>query len=202
MNTLLKKLQYKEGLSVMLAGNGKTDFPELLLLSTPAIKGKADFVILWVENRSKLVILLQETLPLLTPKTIFWIAYPKKSSGRESDLHRDEGWGPLKTAGYRPVMQVALNDIWTALRFKPGEWPERETKKERQPWEIPTEMMQFLTKESLLNDFQRLSYTHQKEYILSFEEAKKPQTRLRRLQYMAENLRARKIKNQKTTYNE
>ncbi|MEW6136466.1 MAG: YdeI/OmpD-associated family protein [Bacteroidales bacterium] len=197
MNTLLKKLQYKEGLSVMLAGSGKTEFPELLSLSRSADKGKADFVIVWADNRSELETLLQETLPLLTPNTIFWIAYPKKSSGRESDLHRDEGWEPLKESGYRPVMQVALNEIWTALRFKPGAWPERENKKEREPLVIPAEMMQFLEAESLLNDFQRLSYTHQKEYIQSFEEAKKPETRLRRLQYMAENLRARKIKNQK-----
>ncbi|MDK2909822.1 MAG: hypothetical protein PWR20_1389 [Bacteroidales bacterium] len=194
MNTLLKKLQYKEGLSVMLAGSGKTEFPELLSLSRSADKGKADFVILWADNRSELETLFQKTLPLLTPNTIFGIAYPKKSSGRESDLHRDEGWETLKSAGYRPLMQVALNDIWTALRFKPGAWPERENKKEREPLVIPAEMMQCLEAESLLDDFQRLSYTHQKEYIQSFEEAKKPE---RRLQYMAENLRARKIKNQK-----
>lgn len=79
MNTLLKKLQYKEGLSVMLAGSGKTEFPELLSLSRSADKGKADFVIVWADNRSELETLLQETLPLLTPNTIFWIAYPKKA---------------------------------------------------------------------------------------------------------------------------
>ncbi|MCC9135835.1 hypothetical protein ACFSKU_17575 [Pontibacter silvestris] len=32
---------------------------------------------------------------VLKPKTVLWVAYPKKSSKLKSDLTRDEGWKQL-----------------------------------------------------------------------------------------------------------
>jgi hypothetical protein len=47
-----------------------------------------------------------------------WAAYPKKSSAVESDITRDHGWEALKAEGLRPVRQVAIDDTWSALRFR------------------------------------------------------------------------------------
>jgi hypothetical protein len=52
------------------------------------------------------------------PSGLAWAAYPKKSSGIESDLTRDEGWAALFDAGLRPVRQIAIDDVWSALRFR------------------------------------------------------------------------------------
>jgi hypothetical protein len=48
-----------------------------------------------------------------------WIAYPK--AGRlKPDLNRDILWELLDGKGVRPVRQVALDDTWSALRFRPA----------------------------------------------------------------------------------
>jgi hypothetical protein len=55
------------------------------------------------------------------PEGLAWIAYPKRSSGVETDLTRDQGWEPLTEAGLRPVRQVALDETWSALRLRRAE---------------------------------------------------------------------------------
>ena len=48
-----------------------------------------------------------------------WIAYPKKSSKRyRADFDRDRGWDVLGAAGFEPVRQVAIDEDWSALRFR------------------------------------------------------------------------------------
>jgi hypothetical protein len=48
--------------------------------------------------------------------------------------------------------------------------------------EIPAEFKKLLKKENLLAIFEKLSYTHRKEYIRWVSEAKKEETRIRRLE--------------------
>ena len=50
-----------------------------------------------------------------------WITYPKKTSGVESDLSREEVWDAMAATGWRPVAQVAIDEVWSALRFRPIE---------------------------------------------------------------------------------
>lgn len=195
MKSLAEKLNLKPGYTIYLKGKGIEEFPELMHFHSSGVNEAADFILLWVENSTQLEILLAEIQTRLKPETIFWIAYPKKSSGKTSDLHRDQGWEPLKAAGWRPVSQVSMNDVWTALRFKPGIWPDLSTSKPRKELVLPPEMMHFLENERLLDIFQALSYTHRKEYIEAFEEAKKPETRHRRLAQLAEKLKAGNKKN-------
>jgi hypothetical protein len=48
-----------------------------------------------------------------------WLAYPKASSKKyRCEFNRDTGWAALGAIGYEPVRQVALNDDWSALRFR------------------------------------------------------------------------------------
>ncbi len=57
-----------------------------------------------------------------------WVAYPK---GNRTDINRDSVWPILSEYGMRPIGQVALGDIWSALRFRPqrpGESPFRGAK--------------------------------------------------------------------------
>jgi hypothetical protein len=48
-----------------------------------------------------------------------WVAYPK-SGQLGTDLNRDRLAAALKTEGIRPVRQVALDDVWSAPRFRPA----------------------------------------------------------------------------------
>jgi hypothetical protein len=53
------------------------------------------------------------------PGAVFWITYPKKTSGIDSDLSRDILAAARTDFGWRPVSIVALDDVWSALRFRP-----------------------------------------------------------------------------------
>ena len=55
---------------------------------------------------------------------------------------------------------------------------------------VPGDLMALLKKENLLAGFERLSYTHRKEYVRWIEEAKKAETRQRRLAKCIEMLKA------------
>jgi hypothetical protein len=48
-----------------------------------------------------------------------WVAYPK-SGQLGTDLKRDSLAGRLIEAGIHPVRQIAIDEVWSALRFRPG----------------------------------------------------------------------------------
>lgn len=54
---------------------------------------------------------------------IVWIAYPKGSSKRYTcEFNRDSGWASMGAAGFEPVRQVAIDEDWSALRFRRVEY--------------------------------------------------------------------------------
>ena len=54
---------------------------------------------------------------------VLWFAYPKGSSKRYTcDFNRDTGWAALGAAGFEPVRMVAIDEDWSALRFRRAEF--------------------------------------------------------------------------------
>jgi len=54
---------------------------------------------------------------------IVWIAYPKKSSKKYTcEFNRDSGWPSMGEAGFEPVRMVAIDEDWSALRFRRAEF--------------------------------------------------------------------------------
>ena len=45
----------------------------------------------------------------------FWVVYPK---GNRADINRDTLWPILGEHGFRPITQVAVDEVWSALRFR------------------------------------------------------------------------------------
>jgi hypothetical protein len=51
---------------------------------------------------------------------LFWISYPKRSSKVETDLSRDILWEIMVADTHlRPVTQVSVDNVWSALRWRP-----------------------------------------------------------------------------------
>lgn len=46
-----------------------------------------------------------------------WAAYPKAGQ-LDTDLNRDVLWKHLQKQGIDPVRQVAIDDVWSAMRFR------------------------------------------------------------------------------------
>jgi hypothetical protein len=65
----------------------------------------------------------QVTFSLLARKAkgdaILWFAYPKGTSKRyKSQISRDHGWNVLGQEGFEPVRMVAIDEDWSAKRFR------------------------------------------------------------------------------------
>src|SRR5580658_1310926 len=91
MSTIAKKLQMKPG-HYWLLYNAPANYLSLLepLPEGAAVSystnGDFDGVQLFVKNSHELKDSLEVVMPLLKPESVFWITYPKKTSGIETDL--------------------------------------------------------------------------------------------------------------------
>jgi hypothetical protein len=50
---------------------------------------------------------------------VLWFAYPKGTSKRFTcEFNRDTGWHIMRDAGFETVRMVAIDEDWSALRFR------------------------------------------------------------------------------------
>ncbi len=126
-SNLVKKLRMQPGQRVLIlnAPEGYIaslgELPEGVVV-LEVVEGKFDFVHLFARDSRQLDELLPAAVESAEYDGLFWISYPKKSSKVETDLSRDVFWD-LATAGpsLRPVTQVSVDEVWSALRFRPAE---------------------------------------------------------------------------------
>ena len=128
MSALFKKLQWSDQNEVFVL-NAPASFEPVcdeleqedieILRDLPA-NGTADFVIMFVTEKQQIDRYAPGLVATLTDDPTLWFAYPKLSSKNiESDITRDDGWEKLSSLGYKPVRQVAIDEDWSALRFRP-----------------------------------------------------------------------------------
>ena len=84
-------------------------------------EGNLDFVHVFAKDLADLEKLAPLAAEAVKRDGLFWVSYPKKSSGVESDLSRDVVWQEVAKAGLRAVTQVSVNDVWSAIRFRPAD---------------------------------------------------------------------------------
>jgi hypothetical protein len=118
--TVAEKLQVKPGTTVW---SSQPEYIRLIgaLPEGAALAGSmADATVAIVFVASEAI--ARETLghlrDHLAAPSILWVAYPK---GNRADINRDTLWPILGEYGLRPVSQVAIDDTWSALRFRPLE---------------------------------------------------------------------------------
>ena len=84
-------------------------------------EGRFDFAHLFVKDRNELDQYIDQVLQVIEFDAVFWISYPKGSSGVKTDLNRDKLWAVMVLRGIRPVAQVSVDAVWSAVRFRPPE---------------------------------------------------------------------------------
>jgi hypothetical protein len=117
--TIAEKLQIKPNTTVWLSD------PAHLPLLTPMPEGvreseglgTASAAVLFAEDAEAVRKLLDEHTDDLTKPAVLWIAYPK---GNKADINRDTLWPIVADYDLRPNGQVAIDDRWSALRFRPN----------------------------------------------------------------------------------
>lgn len=125
---LARKLRLEpDGRAVILHAPSGYDIAGELGLPPEAVRSTEDelavgayaFVLLFVtslaelEKRAPIAIRAAETDALL------WICYPKGSSRIKTDINRDTGWALMKTFGTEGVAMIAMNETWSAMRYRP-----------------------------------------------------------------------------------
>jgi hypothetical protein len=74
----------------------------------------ADVVHAFARTLAELAAHGQAAIEAARPGGLVWISYPK---GGASELKRDLLWDAVP--GWRPVTQVAIDELWSAMRFRP-----------------------------------------------------------------------------------
>ncbi len=109
-----RKLGFKPGM-VCAVIEPPSGFKHGLVASSAS---EPELILAFAADRASLQRVAARALDLYGVGGRLWFAYPKKGGPVRSDLDRDHGWEPLTQAGLLPVTQVALDRVWSALRFR------------------------------------------------------------------------------------
>lgn len=129
MSDLFRKLNLRDQASLLVLDPPASFEPELAALDGVTIHrrvpatGGITFAIAFVQTLAAVERVARQVVPRLDGDAILWCAYPKGSSKRyRCEFSRDTGWAALGSGGLEPVRLVAIDDDWSALRFRRAEY--------------------------------------------------------------------------------
>lgn len=112
------KLQIMPGQKVAVVVAG-ADAPVLGGVDIVQAPEEADAVVAFVLTRADLGGVAAPAVEAARADKLAWIAYPKARQ-LGTDLNRDTLAQSVAGQGIQPVRQVAIDDVWSALRFRPA----------------------------------------------------------------------------------
>ncbi|MEL6142373.1 MAG: hypothetical protein AAFU67_12215 [Bacteroidota bacterium] len=130
MNAIFKKLNYKQQAQIV-ALNVPTSFESVLaemegeaqILRAANVTDKIAFAIAFAIKQHEVDEAIAALAPKLKGDATLWFCYPKKSSKKYTcEFNRDTGWAKLGQFGFEGVRMVAIDEDWSALRFRKVEF--------------------------------------------------------------------------------
>lgn len=116
---LRKKLKIKSGTKICLLNPppGYQDFlnPYDCRIEN-TLEGRLDWIQVFVKNKAELESVFSKSVSCLNPGGLLWVSFPKKSSGLQSDLTRDNGWECVDSVMW--VTLCSINETWSAFCFR------------------------------------------------------------------------------------
>lgn len=138
MTPLFKKLNFKNQESVVVL-NAPSSF-EIELVEASAFTviqkdiekvSKIDFALVFVLTQDQIETAIASIFPKLYGDAILWFCYPKATSKKyKCNFNRDTGWASLGKFNLEGVRQVAIDEDWSALRFRKVEYIKTLTRRE------------------------------------------------------------------------
>lgn len=130
MTPLFKKLNYKNQANILVLNAPASFDGELHDMAAWAhiLKGAEtleaiDFALVFATQQNEVDAAISLLSPKLEGDAVLWFCYPKGSSKKyKCDFNRDTGWAVLGQHGLEPVRQVAIDEDWSALRFRKAEY--------------------------------------------------------------------------------
>ncbi|MBE9466586.1 hypothetical protein ACFP1I_23510 [Dyadobacter subterraneus] len=126
MDAVFKKLNLKNQKTVVVL-----NAPDSFGVNLDSIRDKAavvnaleeiseiDFILVFVTKQIEIDNLIPKIAQLLKGDAVLWMCYPKGTSKKyKCDFNRDTGWQIMGNYDLEPVRMVAIDEDWSALRFK------------------------------------------------------------------------------------
>ncbi len=123
MNAVFQKLNYKNQSPLCILHTPEEFIPFLQDITAPIHTmleaNRYDFVLVFVKSCAEINEQVALVMERLNPDAVCWFAYPKKSSKKyQSDVGRDDSWQILGDLGYEGVRMIAIDQDWSAIRFR------------------------------------------------------------------------------------
>lgn len=127
--SVIKKLQFKDQGQAVLIINAPKAYEEVMAFFEGNVHKQGgleegyDFVQVFGTSNDELQAFAKSAESFVKENGLFWLCYPKKSSKtyKGSDCSRDTVMYLLAEKGYEPVRQIAIDEDWSALRFRKPE---------------------------------------------------------------------------------
>ena len=135
MATVFEKLNLKDQQEIVVLNAPRSFEPELAGLPVLTIHhhlesvAQVGFFVGFVTHQNEVDALSAQVSQRAKGDAVVWFAYPKGTSKKfKCDFNRDTGWAVLKDAGFDTVRAIAIDEDWTALRFRRAEFIKARTK--------------------------------------------------------------------------
>jgi hypothetical protein len=128
---IFDKLNLKSLTKILVLNAPQSFEPELAALRGITISrslrglGEIEFSLAFVTRQKEVDQLAGSIVKIVKGDPVVWFAYPKGTSKKyqsQSEINRDSGWQALKQAGFDTVRLVAIDEDWSALRFRRAEF--------------------------------------------------------------------------------
>jgi hypothetical protein len=84
-----------------------------------SVSGTSSFAMAFVITQAELDAASKKLAAACAGDAVLWMVYPKGTSRKyRCEFNRDSGWPVLGAAGFEPVRMVAIDEDWSALRFR------------------------------------------------------------------------------------
>lgn len=102
------------------------------VVTSPGKCDDIEFALVFVKSKPGIDKAFKAIEAKLKGDAILWFAYPKGTSRKyQVEISRDKGWDALGDGGFEVVRAVAIDEDWSAMRFRKAKFIERMTRDSR-----------------------------------------------------------------------
>jgi hypothetical protein len=125
MSPLFSKLNLKSQTEILVLNTPESFQSEIDALKEVSVLQETDsieettFLLAFVTKQAEVDRVAMIVASQTSGDALIWLAYPKSQSKKyQCEFNRDNGWEMLGKAGLEVVRQVAIDEDWSALRFR------------------------------------------------------------------------------------
>jgi hypothetical protein len=129
MSDLIKKLRFDKHPQILIR-NAPPEFKEVLneLKKIAEVDSSVDkkkiypAILCFVKTEKEVKEAIDAVIKNISVDALLWLVFPKKTSKKyKAEINRDSGWQPMGDNGFEPVSLIAMDEDWSALRFRNAE---------------------------------------------------------------------------------